>query len=250
MTDPLDATAVALAVDEIDAGSDRFADVVAGLSDDALRGPSQLPGWTRGHVATHVARNAEGFLNLLHSVATGEPRAMYPSVVARNEAIEAGAGRGSDDLLKDLQGTAAEFSDAARSLPLDRWNSEVTLLSGRVVQARHLLPGRMREVEFHHVDLDVGYTPGHWDPGFARACLHEYVASMSGRPDAVGLTLRAAENPAEVWTVRGAGDPILITGPRATLLGWVAGRTDGDGLIVAQSGPGEPSGLPELPPWP
>ena len=76
MTEPLDAMAVAMAVDEIDAGSDRFADVVAGLSEAALRGPSLLPGWTRGHVATHVARNAEACLNLLHTAATGETRPM------------------------------------------------------------------------------------------------------------------------------------------------------------------------------
>ena len=33
---------------------------VRGLTDDAARAPSRLPGWTRGHVLTHLARNAEG----------------------------------------------------------------------------------------------------------------------------------------------------------------------------------------------
>lgn len=244
MTAPLDAMAVAMAVDEIDAGSDRLADVVAAMSEDFLRGPSHLPGWSRGHVATHVARNAEGFRNLLHTAATGEPRAMYPSVAARNEAIEAGAGRNADDLMMDLQATAAEFSDAARSLPLECWNHEVTLLTGRTVAARHLLPGRMREVEFHHVDLDAGYTPANWDPGFARACLDEFVASMSGRPDVPDLTLRASERSGEVWVVRGTGSPALVTGPRNALLAWLAGRAKGDDLTTGEAG------LPELPPWP
>jgi maleylpyruvate isomerase len=244
MTEPLDAMAVAMAVDEIDAGSDRFADVVAGLSEEALRGPSLLPGWTRGHVATHVARNAEAYLNLLHTAATGEARQMYESVTARNEAIEAGAGRSADELMVDLQATAAEFSDAARSLPLDRWDQKVTLLSGRVVAANFMLPARMREVEFHHVDLAAGYLPAQWDPGLVRACLDEFVASTSGKGAVPNLTLRATDRPGEMWVVRGIGTPVAVSGPRAALLAWVSGRANGDELTAGHAA------LPELPPWP
>jgi len=245
MTEALDATAVGLAVDEIDAASDRFVDAVRAVDDEAVRAASLLPGWTRGHVATHVARNAEAFLNLLHTAATGEPRPVYPSLAARNEAIEAGAGRGPDELAADLAAASAAFSDAARSLPVDRWEHEVTLLGGRVVRAAYLLPGRMRELEFHHVDLAVGYTPAHWDPGFVRACLDEFVASMSGRPGVPDLTLRASDGrSSDVWAVRGIGTPVVVSGPRATLLGWVSGRTTGDGLVTGEAG------LPELPPWP
>lgn len=32
---------------------------VAGLDDGAMRAPSRLPGWTVGHVLTHLARNAD-----------------------------------------------------------------------------------------------------------------------------------------------------------------------------------------------
>jgi maleylpyruvate isomerase len=245
MTQVLDAVGVALAVDEIDTASDRLLDAVGALTDEALRAPSKLPGWTRGHVVTHVARNAEALLNLLHTAATGQVRPMYPSMAARNDAIEAGSGRGAEEITQDLAVAAAEFSDAARSLPVEKWNDEVTLLSGRVVRARWLLPGRMREVEFHHVDLDVGYAVTDWDIGFVRACLDEYVASMSGRAGMPDLTLRATDGRSpEVWAVRGVGTPQLVTGPRATLLAWVCGRNEGAGL---QAGSG---GLPELPPWP
>ena len=30
-----------------------------------IAAPSLLPGWTRGHVITHIARNADGYVNLL-----------------------------------------------------------------------------------------------------------------------------------------------------------------------------------------
>jgi maleylpyruvate isomerase len=245
MTQVLDAVGVALAVDEIDTASDRLLDAVSALPDEALREPSTLPGWTRGHVLTHVARNAEALLNLLHTAATGRHRPMYPSLAARNEAIEAGATRGTEEIAQDLAVAAAEFSDAARSLPLEKWNDEVTLLTGRVVRARWLLPGRMREVEFHHVDLNVGYAPANWDLGFVRACLDEYVASMSGRAGMPDLTLRATDGRSpDVWAVRGVGVPQLVTGPRTALLAWVCGRSNGDGLSAGDGG------LPELPPWP
>ena len=37
-----------------------LAGAIGGLSDADVRAPSPLPGWTRGHVLTHLARNAEG----------------------------------------------------------------------------------------------------------------------------------------------------------------------------------------------
>ena len=35
---------------------ERVAATLAELSDDAARAPSLLPGWSRGHVATHLSR--------------------------------------------------------------------------------------------------------------------------------------------------------------------------------------------------
>ena len=48
------------------------------LSDDQVRQPSVLPGWTVGHVATHIARNAEGHMRMLEAASRGEVGAMYP----------------------------------------------------------------------------------------------------------------------------------------------------------------------------
>ncbi len=44
-----------------------------GLTDREARGQSLLPGWSRGHVLTHLARNAEGGTRLLTWARTGEP---------------------------------------------------------------------------------------------------------------------------------------------------------------------------------
>ena len=41
------------------------------LSDSQAREPSLLPGWSRGHLLTHLARNADGLRNLLVWARTG-----------------------------------------------------------------------------------------------------------------------------------------------------------------------------------
>ena len=65
------------ALDEMAAATDRLLRSVDGLTEEDLAGPSLLPGWTRAHVLTHVARNADGFVNLVHAARTGEDREMY-----------------------------------------------------------------------------------------------------------------------------------------------------------------------------
>jgi maleylpyruvate isomerase len=70
----------------------------AKLDDDDVRAPSLLPGWTRGHVLTHVARNADGGTRLLTWARTGAESYEYPSLEARAAEIEDGAGRPATDL--------------------------------------------------------------------------------------------------------------------------------------------------------
>ena len=53
--------------------------------------PSRLPGWTQGHVLTHIARNADGAVNLLTWARTGVVTPQYASWAAREADIEAGA---------------------------------------------------------------------------------------------------------------------------------------------------------------
>ena len=78
--------------------------------DDQARQPSLLPDWTVGHVATHIARNAEGHLRMLRAALDGDVAAMYPGGRAQRSAdIEAGAGRAAAELLADVMQTAAEL---------------------------------------------------------------------------------------------------------------------------------------------
>ncbi|MEU6967194.1 maleylpyruvate isomerase N-terminal domain-containing protein [Kitasatospora aureofaciens] len=73
----------------------------ARLCDADVRAPSLLPGWSRGHVLTHLARNADGGRRLLSWARTGVPTPEYPGLAERDARIEAGAGRGAAELVAD-----------------------------------------------------------------------------------------------------------------------------------------------------
>ena len=58
-------------LDRLAASTERLLASAAALSDAQLREPSPLPGWSRGHVLSHIARNADGLRNLLIWARTG-----------------------------------------------------------------------------------------------------------------------------------------------------------------------------------
>src|SRR5256885_14871189 len=55
---------------EVDRATSRLLATAAAPDGDPTA-PSLLPGWSRGHVLTHVARNADGLANLLTWAHTG-----------------------------------------------------------------------------------------------------------------------------------------------------------------------------------
>jgi maleylpyruvate isomerase len=199
--------------------------------------PSLLPGWSQGHVLTHLARNADGMVNLLHWASTGVITPAYASPAARAADIEAGADRPLADLISDLRDSAARFADTAAAMPAQTWSAEVALPTGPTLAA--LLPWkRLREVEVHHVDLGAGYTPADWPDSFSHRLLHEVAGDLGDIP----LTLYpdSAGHPVTV----GSGAGPVISGPTYALAAWLAGRSDGAGLSVDPAGP-----LPKLPDW-
>jgi uncharacterized protein (TIGR03083 family) len=144
-----------------------LADATAGLITDAggitdadARGPSLLPGWSRGHVLTHLARNAEGGARLLGWARTGVPSYEYPSVAARAAAIEQGAGRPAAELVADVRATAGALAAAAAAMPPGAWQNPVTWTTGQQSPAEMIARSRLAEVLIHHVDLGIGYGPG------------------------------------------------------------------------------------------
>src|SRR5215210_3808210 len=86
------------------------------VGDDDWRGPSRLPEWSRGHVATHIARQADGIVRLTEWARTGERHDMYASSEQRAAEIEEGSGRTGLDLQIDLDTSAGRLGNAFDAL--------------------------------------------------------------------------------------------------------------------------------------
>jgi maleylpyruvate isomerase len=224
----------------------------AELTDEDLRGPSLCAGWTRGHVLTHIARNADGLANLLNTAATGEVTPMYASPAKRNADIEAGSSRDAAAQLADLRESAERFAQAyAAAAAADRWGAPVYSLPDAEPYPAFKVPGkRLGELLIHHVDLDREFTPAHWSDAFTDACFADTLTRFEDREGLPPLRLDAEEEDVVYGLNAAADDASVLTvrGPKRALLTWLLGRSSGDGLVAERPGSGrEP--LPELPSW-
>ncbi|OLT27262.1 hypothetical protein BJF79_01160 [Actinomadura sp. CNU-125] len=216
-------------LERITAATDDLLATAARLDDADVRRPSLLPGWTRGHVLTHLARNADGGTRLLTWARTGVPSHEYPSMAARAAEIEAGAARGAAALRADVRESADRFAAAYTLMPADAWDRVVRWTSGAAHPVARATDARRTEVLMHHVDLDAGFAPDDWPADWTSRSLRAVVASFASRTDGPSLHLRASDTGDRF----GAPDAPTVTGPATALLAWLTGRTDGTGLTGA-----------------
>jgi maleylpyruvate isomerase len=243
LTAPDDPAAAAAELSaRLEDATQRLLRTAAGLTDDQAREPSLLPGWSRGHVLTHLARNADALRNLLIWARTGVVTPMYATPGERDEKIEAGAGRPAAVLLADLTDSASGFAAEAARLNGAEWAAEVKGPGGKTDAAWYVVWRRLSEAEIHHVDLGAGYLPADWPAEFAAQRLTT-TASDFQRPDCPRVTLRADDSAAvyEIGTGNGSA-PLTVTGPTRQVLAWLIGRSDGADLVADPAGP-----LPPLP---
>jgi maleylpyruvate isomerase len=215
---------------------------------DGVRAPSLCEGWSRAHVLSHVARNAEAILRLTEWALDGQPREMYPGgTTARDAEIETGAARGgsappSDTrpagvFVDDLTDTAAALGPRLAELGGPLAVDEVEMRGGLRIPPLALPFLRLREVVYHHVDLDDGFTFADVEPGMLRRFIDDAVSRlrMGHRPP--DLDLRTDEG--DQWLV---GDPSTpVVGSRAGVLLWLARRIETG--VTAEGGlPGLPRG--------
>jgi len=185
--------------DQIDQATQRLLGTARIITDPDLRVPSMLPGWTRGHVLAHVARNADGMRTVLVGVRTGQDRPAYASAEDREAGIEQDAGRRATEHAADLADSAMALRTVVRQLPDAGWQVPVRMLDGMdFFPAAELLTRRLAEVELHHCDLGAGYGPGDWPAFFADMELAEPMRSWRQHrlsyPDSEPLT--SARRPA------------------------------------------------------
>ncbi|MFF4419254.1 maleylpyruvate isomerase family mycothiol-dependent enzyme [Streptomyces sp. NPDC001549] len=214
--------------------TDRLLTAVAKLDNAALAEESHLPGWTRGHILAHLARNADALVNVF------EGRPMYESATARDADIERDAGRSLEEHLTDLRDSAARFM--ATSEPDQDWTRTVELRNGITDLAANVPFRRWVEVDLHHVDLNIGYELTDLPDEFTEREIVFLADRWSGRPEVPPAALAATDG--RNWRTGSAGDPaVTVSGTAAGLLAWLAGRGDKGASLTTSGGP-----LPGLPP--
>jgi maleylpyruvate isomerase len=213
---------------DVDRATEALIRTASDLDPAVVSQPSLLPGWTVGHVLTHVARNADAFTRLLTGARTGTAVEKY-APGQRDADIEAGAGRPLREQVEDLRESHERFADAGAAMPADAWTFRVdaTLPAAAVPWAR------LREVEVHHVDLGLSYTPADWSDAFALRLLKEIAAGAGPQTPPMILRPFGIEH---ALPLGAADNPPVIGGPTKSIAAWLCGRGDGADLTVSPDG--------------
>ncbi|WP_239154186.1 maleylpyruvate isomerase family mycothiol-dependent enzyme [Amycolatopsis sp. FDAARGOS 1241] len=206
---------------------DEWALVIGSLDEAAVRAPSALPGWSRGHLLTHLACNADAVGNLLNWASTGVETPMYGPGSARDDAINAGAARDTAEILADVVASGERLVDLAASLPDHAWTAPVRGRAGQPITGADALTLRLAETTIHLTDLDAGHD-------FTSACslLGDHIGAVVGNM----IRMYPGELPpirltdgTHTWTMAD-GSAGLVSGTPGAVLAWVSGRASGDAL--------------------
>jgi maleylpyruvate isomerase len=214
----------------------------AGFDDAIASSESALPGWTRGHVLTHLARNADSHTRMIEAAKNGESVAQYPGGFAQRESeIETGARRSAAELLADVRAADDALAASYASVDSGVWSRHALRLDRSWPVAD--LPFLRCEVAIHAVDLGLpGVGIDIWAPQYVEAELRRQIAALAVRLPASAALLLAPRDASWSTVVMHLGavadhEFVTVECSAAELLAWMVGRS-----------PGEPH-WPSLTPW-
>ncbi len=173
-----------LEIDGVRAAHRTLARSLEGLTDDVIRQPSKLPGWSVAHVLAHLARNADSVVRRLQGAIDDVVVDQYAGGKAGRAAeIEESATLPLDELVAYVRRSADEVDRIAAVVPDDAWDRLSRSVSGSELPAYDVVVSRWREVEIHLVDLGLGYPPGQWPDEFVARTLPDVLSALPGRTD-------------------------------------------------------------------
>jgi maleylpyruvate isomerase len=222
------------------------------MTEDDCRAPSLLPGWSRGHLLTHWARNADGQTRMLLAAMRGEIAAQYPGGDEQREAdIEAGAARPVRLILHDARAAVDRVEDAWRRVLPEAWSRPTSARVGQRPAWRSVW-ARWRETEVHHVDLNVGYEHDHWPAEFVGLMLPRMLPTLDSRlagEVTVNVQVTGGQWLQTSATTTTSADPVVVRGAASAVLCWLTGRPVPPAADLTASRSGQDWPLPRLRPW-
>ncbi|OZM77421.1 maleylpyruvate isomerase [Pseudonocardia sp. MH-G8] len=201
------------------------------MGEEAFAAPSALPGWSRAHVLTHVARNADALINLLTWARTGVHTPAYAGREQRDADIEAGAMRTPAAIRDDVVESSDRLAQVVRAMPKAAWSAQVQNAQGRDLTATDIPWLRAREMWIHAVDLDVGASFADMPAPMVTELLADVTAMMGQKPDCPPLHLVAADG--AQWSVGDPDTALTVRGSAPELAAWLLGRSKGRELRTA-----------------
>ena len=164
----------------------RLMDHVALLDDTAAHQDSKLPGWSVGHVLTHLARNADAHARRLDGALRGVDVPKYANGPGqRRQEIADGAQRSVSEIVHDLETSVAQLDEILQQSDDAGWpNSD--FMGGSHYGAGACPAHRLREVHMHMVDLGLGYTSSQWPDEYVRWDLENLLATVPERLNGAG----------------------------------------------------------------
>ena len=242
--------------DQIEQVNEATRRLLAGLDSlteaDAGR-PSLCPGWTVGHVLTHIARNGDGLRRGAEGARRGEAVPMYDSAEARDHEIDAGAGRPMTELVADVTSSAAGLSEVWSAMSTADWDRATAPSLRHAAPERHTDDAAVRVGDPSR--RSRGPVPARWVAGFARGP-HSLQRGPAARPAARRRGTAGARHrqrrALECGCRGGAGAAgagarrVAVAGPSWAIAAWLVGLRGPVADVLTVTG-GE---LPLLKPWP
>ncbi|MFE5888956.1 maleylpyruvate isomerase family mycothiol-dependent enzyme [Streptomyces sp. NPDC056468] len=224
---------------EITATHARLRADAAALDDTAAREATELPGWSRGHVLTHVGDLARAFARQARYALEGRTIEVYDGGrPGRDAGIERGAGRPAAQLREALDDGLTQLEEAWAKLGPDDWALPCAYRDSDLLATQLCW---WREVHIHHSDLGTGYRPEQWGDALGEHLVGYLLPRL---PDSRTTVLLSADTERR-WEF-GTGTPTTVHGTQNTLAAWLAGRS----AAQLPKAYGAADSLPELGPWP
>jgi len=179
----------------------QLAEALGVVTDQVATGPSLMPGWNVAHVLSHLANNAEAMIRRIEAAQHDQLIEQYPGgVEGRANEIDAYSKQPAATLVSRVITTANQLDSLFETLADDDWRLPVRSVAGQEHPLGLLPFRRWREVEVHHADLDIGFTPEDWSPELIDRALPRLLDGLDARTD---------RNSLAAWMLGRAGPPTL-----------------------------------------
>jgi maleylpyruvate isomerase len=149
-------------VEAVAARTAHIVEALRALGEEALRSPSELPGWTVLTIACHLRYGSEALVRMTRATLAGEAVSYYPDGRPRQRprTLLPREGERPSDVVSALARHSQELQEAWSALSGDAWRLEVMEPEdhpdlGSLVLARLPLL-RLTELEVHGTDLGLG----------------------------------------------------------------------------------------------